>query len=108
MYPAGAAPLILSLIPTQVVAEVKDIAQITVDSKTSLVEEPWVGGLTEFSATPAPPGAFSGRVAVDVQPLALGILGRAVGSVHEPTTVEFWKKMFEIDVYVENILRKGY
>jgi hypothetical protein len=89
-------------IPTQIVA------QITLDSKTSLAEEPWVGGLTEFSAPPAPPGAFPGRVAVDIQLLASGFIGRAVGSVNEPTTVEFWKKTFEKGVNVENILREGY
>jgi tRNA(Phe) wybutosine-synthesizing methylase Tyw3 len=75
----------------------------------SLAEEPWIGGFNEFSAPPAEKDAFPGLTAAGHAPLPdSGFLGRAVGSVHEPTLVKFWKETFERDIYVENILRLGY
>jgi hypothetical protein len=53
----------------------------------------------------APPRRKGGEDVVHGQP---GFLGKAVGSVHKPETLKFWKKTFKEDVYVENILCKGY
>jgi hypothetical protein len=83
--------------------------EATVECTLYLAEEPWIGGFNEFSAPPAEKDAFPGRTAAGHAPLPdSGFLGRAVGSVHEPTSVKFWKETFERDIYVENILRLRY
>jgi hypothetical protein len=106
--PAGAAPVahIEVVRPT---AAVEVVTEATVEFTLSLAEEPWIGGFNEFSAPSAEKDAFPGLTAAGHLPLPnSGFLGRAVGSVHEPTSVKFWKETFEKDIYVENILRFGY
>jgi hypothetical protein len=77
-------------------------------SQSSLLDEPWVCGPSKFSAPPAPPDAFPGRTAAGIRQPSSGFLGKAVGNIHDPDTIEFWKKTITEDVYVENILREGY
>jgi hypothetical protein len=106
--PARAAPLahIEVVRPT---AAVEVGTEAMVECTLSLAEEPWIGGFNEFSAPPVKKDAFPGLAAAGHAPLPdSGFLGRAVGSVHEPTLVKFWKETFERDIYVENILRHGY
>jgi hypothetical protein len=67
-----------------------------------------VCGPSEFSAPPAPPDAFPGRTAAGSRQPSSGFLGKAVGNIHDPDTIDFWKKTFTEDVYVENILQEGY
>jgi hypothetical protein len=106
--PAGVAPVAqIEVVRPTVAAEV--VPEATVECTLSLADEPWVGGFNEFSAPTAEKDAFPGLTAAGHVPLPdSGFLGRAVGSVHEPTSVEFWKDTFEKDIYVENILRVGY
>jgi hypothetical protein len=74
-----------------------------------LAEEPWIGEFNEFSAPSAEKDAFPGLAAAGHAPLSdSGFLGRAVGRVHEPTLVKFWKETVERYIYVENILRHRY
>jgi hypothetical protein len=47
-------------------------------------------------------------MAAGIRQPSSGFLGKAVGSIHDPDTIEFWKKTFTEDVYVKNILREGY
>jgi hypothetical protein len=106
--PAGAAPVahIEVVRPT---AAVEVVTEATVECNLSLAEEPWVGGFNDLSAPPAEKDAFPGLAAAGHVPLPdSGFLGRAVGSVHEPDLVKFWKEIFKKDIYVENILRFGY
>jgi hypothetical protein len=90
-------------------AAVEVVTKATVECTLSLAEEPWVGGFNEFSAPPPEKDAFPDLTAAGHVPLPdSGFLGRAVGSVHEPTSVKFWKETFQKDIYVENILRFRY
>jgi hypothetical protein len=105
---AKAAPVLpqVMVTPAAVGGPVRGDAECDVDP---LVGEPWVGAFQEFSAPRAPPEAFprrkGGKDVIHGQP---GFLGKAMGSVHDPKTLKFWKKTFEEDVYVENILHEGY
>jgi hypothetical protein len=106
--PAGVAPVahIEVVRPT---AAVEVPTEATVECTLSMADKPWVGGFNEFSAPTAEKDAFPGLNAAGHVPLPDSVfLGRAVGSVHEPTSVKFWKETFEKDIYVENILRHGY
>jgi hypothetical protein len=92
----------------QPIAADKNAPEAWKTSQSSLLDEPWVCGPSEFSASPAPPDAFHGRSAAGTLQPSSGFLGKAVGSIHDPDTIKFWKKTFTEDVYVKNILREGY
>jgi hypothetical protein len=106
--PAGAAP-VAHIEVVRLTAAVEVGTEATVECTLCLADEPWIGGFNEFSALPAEKDAFPGLAAAGHAPLLdSGFLGRAVGRVHEPTSVKFWKETFEKDIYVENILLHGY
>jgi hypothetical protein len=105
---AGTAPKASFVGKVQPVAVDKSAPEARKTSQSSLLDEPWVCGPSEFSAPPAPPEAFPGQTAAGIRQPSSGFLGKAVGSIHDPDRIEFWKKMFTEDVYVKNILREGY
>jgi hypothetical protein len=58
-------------------------------SQSSLLDKPWVCGPSELSAPPAPPDPFPGRSAAGTRQPSSGFLGKAVGNIHDPDTIEF-------------------
>jgi hypothetical protein len=105
---AGTALKASIVVKVQPVAVDKSAPKAWKTSQSSLLDEPWVCGPSEFSAPPAPPDGFPGRTAAGIRQPSSGFLGKAVGSIHDPDMIEFWKKTFTEDVYVQNILREGY
>jgi hypothetical protein len=105
---AGTAPKASIVGKVQPVAVHKNAAEAWKTSQSSLLDEPWLCGPSEFSAPPAPPDAFPGRTAAGIRQPSSGFLGKAVGNIHDPDTIDFWKKTFTEDVYVKNILQEGF
>jgi hypothetical protein len=105
---AGTAPKNSIVVEAQPVAVDMSAPKAWKTGQSSLLDEPWVCGPSEFSAPPAPPDAVPSQTAAGIQQPSSGFLGKAVGNIHDPDTIDFWKKTFTEDVYVENILREGY
>jgi hypothetical protein len=88
-------------------AMVKNTSMAGVEGQTSLSDEPLAGGPIAFSVPLVVPDTVPDRVTnKDVRQPIPGFLGKAVGSVH--SSLDYWKKTFEQDAYVENIILNGY
>jgi hypothetical protein len=104
---AETAPKVSIVGKVQPVAADENAPEAWKTSQSSLLDEPWVCGPSKFSAPPAPPDAFPGRLAADTRQPSSVFLGKAVGNIHNPDTIKFWKKTFTKDVYVKNHLQEG-